>query len=148
MKNVTISLDEEVFRNARILAAERGTSLSAMVRDYLVGLAADPDDERPQETGVREMPMTYAAQPNHNVAVPANQTALPPGAFGFLADGKPYYTPDGKPRQPGALRGKLGWTEDFDTWPDGFLDAMYGEDTPAADTWWLKANDVLKSSKG
>ncbi len=140
MKNVTIALDDEVFRAARIKAAERGTSLSAMVRDYFNQLA-----DEPSATGVREMPMTFAGPPQQLAPDPAQ---LPPGAYGFSADGKPYYTHDGKPRKPGAMRGVLGWTEDFDSWPEGFLDAVYGDDTPAANSWWLSANDVLKSSKG
>jgi plasmid stability protein len=40
MKNLTVSLDEEVYRRARIRAAERDTSVSALVRDFLVELAA------------------------------------------------------------------------------------------------------------
>ena len=36
MKNITVSVDDEVHRRARIKAAERGTSVSAMVRDFLV----------------------------------------------------------------------------------------------------------------
>lgn len=38
MRNVTVSLDDEVYRRARIKAAERDTSLSALVRDYLISL--------------------------------------------------------------------------------------------------------------
>jgi len=39
MKNITVSVDEEVHRRARIRAAERGTSLSAAVRDFLIAFA-------------------------------------------------------------------------------------------------------------
>lgn len=39
MKNITVSIDEETHRRARIRAAELGTSVSAMVRDYLRTLA-------------------------------------------------------------------------------------------------------------
>lgn len=35
MKNVTVSLDEDTWRRARVRAAETGRSLSALVRDYL-----------------------------------------------------------------------------------------------------------------
>lgn len=35
MKNVTVSLDEESYRRGRIRAAEEGTTLSAVVREYL-----------------------------------------------------------------------------------------------------------------
>jgi Family of unknown function (DUF6364) len=41
MSNITLSLDENTYRTARIVAAERGTSVSAMVRDYLQGLRPD-----------------------------------------------------------------------------------------------------------
>ena len=35
MKNITVSIDEETHRRARIRAAELGTSVSALVRRYL-----------------------------------------------------------------------------------------------------------------
>jgi hypothetical protein len=57
MKNVTIALDDETHRNARIRAAELGTSLSAMVKNYLESMGGGP------EAGVREMPTPYFAQP-------------------------------------------------------------------------------------
>ena len=41
MRNVTISLDDEVYRKARIVAAQHDTSLSALVRRYLVSLSAE-----------------------------------------------------------------------------------------------------------
>jgi plasmid stability protein len=39
MKNVTVSVPEEVYRAARIRAAERGSSVSALVAEYLRSLA-------------------------------------------------------------------------------------------------------------
>ena len=39
MKNITVSVDEETYRNARIRAAEADTSVSALVRSFLVRLA-------------------------------------------------------------------------------------------------------------
>ena len=38
MRNITLSIDEETYRLARIKAAEAGTSVSALVRDYLADL--------------------------------------------------------------------------------------------------------------
>ena len=38
MKNITVSVDEETYRLSRVRAAERGTSVSALVRGYLVAL--------------------------------------------------------------------------------------------------------------
>ncbi|MDE2999941.1 MAG: hypothetical protein OXU79_12765 [Gemmatimonadota bacterium] len=43
MRNITVSVDEETHRLARIRAAELDTSVSALVRDYLKSMAADPD---------------------------------------------------------------------------------------------------------
>lgn len=56
-------------------------------------------------------------------------------------NGKKVWTKDGKPRKPGAMRGMGGWSEDFDEWPEGFLDAVYGDDTEAPDRWWRAGND-------
>jgi plasmid stability protein len=39
MKNITVSLDDDIYRRARIKAAERDTSVSAMVREFLIGVA-------------------------------------------------------------------------------------------------------------
>ena len=39
MRNITVSVDEETHRLARIRAAELDTSVSALVREYLKGLA-------------------------------------------------------------------------------------------------------------
>ena len=38
MKNITVSVDDETYRLSRVKAAENGTSLSALVRGYLVAL--------------------------------------------------------------------------------------------------------------
>jgi hypothetical protein len=37
-KNLTVSLDEQTYRRAKIAAAERGQSLSALVREYFRSL--------------------------------------------------------------------------------------------------------------
>ena len=39
MKNITVSVPDEVYRAARVRAAERGTSLSGLVADYLRSLS-------------------------------------------------------------------------------------------------------------
>jgi hypothetical protein len=101
MKNVTIALDDATHRKARIRAAELGTSLSAMVKDYLNGLA---DDDGPATDKVREMPVPF----KH--AEPAKDG--PP----WLVDGRWVYTRDGKPRQPGALRNLPPLPDGWDEW--------------------------------
>lgn len=39
MKNVTLAVPDDVYRQARIRAAERGTSVSALVAEYLRSLS-------------------------------------------------------------------------------------------------------------
>jgi hypothetical protein len=39
VKNITLSVPDEVYRAARVHAAERGSSVSALVADYLRSLA-------------------------------------------------------------------------------------------------------------
>jgi plasmid stability protein len=39
MKNITVTVPDDVYRNARIHAAERGTSVSALVAEYLRSLS-------------------------------------------------------------------------------------------------------------
>ena len=118
MKNVTIALDDDTHRKARIRAAELGTSLSALVKDYLSTLTAEDS----QPSGVREMPVAF----KH--AEPVKDG--PP----WFIDGKWVYTPDGKPRQPGALRGKFKdiSVEDLDT-PQWLIDIMENGDDDFSD---------------
>lgn len=44
MRNITVAVPDEVYRRARIRAAEQGRSVSALVAEYLQGLA-DQDAE-------------------------------------------------------------------------------------------------------
>lgn len=44
MRNVTVSLPDDVYRRARIKAAESDTSLSALVREFLLKLGGEESD--------------------------------------------------------------------------------------------------------
>ena len=46
VKNITVSVPDEVYRRARIRAAERNTSVSALVRDLLSQVGEQDDVER------------------------------------------------------------------------------------------------------
>ena len=64
MKNITVSVDDEVYRQARIKAAERETSVSALVKGFLSRLAADKGDfERlaREEDAIRERIRDFSA---------------------------------------------------------------------------------------
>ncbi len=46
MKNITLKIDDETYRKARVRAAKEGTSVSAVVREYLGAFAkGDTDDD-------------------------------------------------------------------------------------------------------
>jgi plasmid stability protein len=44
MKNITVSVDDETYRRARVKAAEHDTSVSALVRRFLSELASEESD--------------------------------------------------------------------------------------------------------
>ena len=50
MKVISVAVDDETHRLARIKAAQRGTSMSAMLRDYLLQILDDAGDRSLEET--------------------------------------------------------------------------------------------------
>ena len=57
MKNITVSLDDEIYRRARMAAAERATSVSALVKRFLTDLGSgESETERlkREERALRE----------------------------------------------------------------------------------------------
>ena len=44
MKNITLSVDDEIHRRVRIKAAERATSVSAVVREFLINWSGEETD--------------------------------------------------------------------------------------------------------
>lgn len=48
MPNITVTVDEAVYRAARIAAAQRNASVSALVREYLQSLVPHSDHARAQ----------------------------------------------------------------------------------------------------
>ena len=56
MRNITVSVDDETYRQARIRAAEMDTSVSALVREYLRDLNnAGPEAENQETASQRRM---------------------------------------------------------------------------------------------
>ena len=55
VKNITVSVDDETYRRARTKAAERDTSLSALVRRFLVELGSEETAERSLERQERDL---------------------------------------------------------------------------------------------
>jgi hypothetical protein len=54
VKNLTVTIDEETYRQARIAAAEQGVSVSGLVRGLLAGV-------RPRQTSTEAVHRAFAA---------------------------------------------------------------------------------------
>ena len=64
MKNITVSLDDETYRRARVKAAAEDTSVSAAVRKFLNEFAADETEFeklKRQERELREQITSFRA---------------------------------------------------------------------------------------
>ena len=64
MKNITVSVDDEIYRKARIKAAERDTSVSALVKRFLTELVVDEsgvDRLKREERELRERITVFRA---------------------------------------------------------------------------------------
>jgi len=55
MKNITLSVDEDVLAAVRLSAAERKSSVNALVREYLTNIAAHQDRARRARARLREL---------------------------------------------------------------------------------------------
>jgi uncharacterized protein YdaU (DUF1376 family) len=64
VKNITVSLDDDTYRRARIIAAERDTSVSALVKEFLVRLGSGESQVerlKREERALRERITTFRA---------------------------------------------------------------------------------------
>jgi len=55
MRNITVSLDDETYRRARMVAAERDTSVSALVKRFLIDLASEETETERLKRQEREL---------------------------------------------------------------------------------------------
>lgn len=66
MTNLTITVDEETLRRARVRAIEEGSSVNAVLRDYLTRYA-DNRDRAERDRGVlRALVLHAQAHPGHS----------------------------------------------------------------------------------
>jgi phage shock protein A len=64
VKNITVTVDDETYRKARVKAAERDTSVSGLVKRFLTELAAgesDAEQLKRQERALRERIVAFRA---------------------------------------------------------------------------------------
>ncbi|MGH8289578.1 MAG: DUF6364 family protein [Steroidobacteraceae bacterium] len=64
MKNITVSLDDDAYRRARMIAAERDTSVSALVKEYLAALGSGESQAerlKREERALREQIASFRA---------------------------------------------------------------------------------------
>ncbi len=55
MKNITLSIDEQILAEVRRYAAERDTTVNAMVRDYLTRISEHSDRAGHARRRIREL---------------------------------------------------------------------------------------------
>ena len=55
MKNITLSVDDEILAAVRRLAAERNSTVNALVREYLTNLAQHQDRARRARVRLRQL---------------------------------------------------------------------------------------------
>ena len=55
MKNLTVPLDDETHRRARMIAAQRDTSVSALVKQFLLDLASGESETERLKRQEREL---------------------------------------------------------------------------------------------
>ena len=60
MKNITISIDDELYRQARMKAAEKSTSISALFKNFLVRLTVGESAETEFQRLAREEQELFA----------------------------------------------------------------------------------------
>jgi hypothetical protein len=64
VKNITVSLDDDIYRRARMIAAERDTSVSALVKEFLVALGSGESEVerlKREERALRERITSFRA---------------------------------------------------------------------------------------
>lgn len=54
MKNITVSIDDDLYRQARIKAAEQSTSISALFKNFLIRLTSNESAETEFQRLARE----------------------------------------------------------------------------------------------
>lgn len=84
-KNITLKIDEEIYRKARILAAEQGTSLSALVRDFLIRESSREGTEAAHQRIVTTLQEIYA-ETDDAAAAPRTEPLIPPTREEIYAD--------------------------------------------------------------
>ncbi|HYA81137.1 MAG TPA: DUF6364 family protein [Methylocystis sp.] len=55
MKNITLAIDEDVLKRARLVAAEQKTTVNAMVREFLANVAGRDERLEKAREGLREL---------------------------------------------------------------------------------------------
>jgi hypothetical protein len=55
MRNITLAVEEDVLERARVIAAERKTTVNAMVREFLADVARRDERMESARAGLREL---------------------------------------------------------------------------------------------
>ena len=79
MKNITLKIDDETYRKARMRAASEGTSISAMVREFLVREVLTEEDRETRRIAALEELYRFAeerGQPRAEALIPLTREEI------------------------------------------------------------------------
>lgn len=65
MKNITLAIEETVLSEVRLLATKRGTTVNALVRDYLTSVAKQEDRTARARRRILELASQSKAEVGH-----------------------------------------------------------------------------------
>jgi plasmid stability protein len=77
MSNLTISVDDELIKQARVRAIQQGTSLSAKVREFLMQYVNETDDsqQRRRDEATARLMAAIDSAATHATPLPADTVA-------------------------------------------------------------------------
>ena len=70
MKNITLSVDDEILQRVRRYAVEHGSTVNALVRDFLTEIAQREDRARRARERIRKLSRTSAARISPSYSTP------------------------------------------------------------------------------
>jgi plasmid stability protein len=99
MSNLTLSIDDEIIKQAKLRAVQEGTSLSAQVRDYLQRYAQHKDQATAPDLSFAENALLFTRQASNAGALGSDLNPAP-------------MRPDGLSVDPDYLRKIRGWARE------------------------------------
>ena len=103
MSNITLSIDDETIKQAKLRAIQEGTSLSAKMRELLQRYARGQSDAATPDLSFAENALRFTAQRNPDLVPPTPRAPI---------QNPPPLAPNGVSVDPDYLRSIRGWARE------------------------------------